>query len=207
MATNLLGNNIDIHGGGADLIFPHHESEIAQAEGATGRQPFVRFWLHAAMVYHDGEKMSKSLGNLVMIRDLLQDWSPDALRLYLAGHHYRTSWSYAEPDLSQAARLAEKLTAAFQAIGGPGPALDAAAAPIAFSQAMDHDLEVSAALPVLDQLAGEILAAAGAGRDVRAAQATLSNLGQVFGLRLGLATPEPRVSAGWTKHLQRFSEQ
>lgn len=207
MSTNLLGNNIDIHGGGADLIFPHHESEIAQAEGATGRKPFVRFWLHAAMVYHDGQKMSKSLGNLVMIRDLLHDWSPDALRLYLASHHYRTSWSYAEADLAQAARLAEKLSAAFQVSGGSGPALDAAAAQLAFSQAMDHDLDMSTALPVLDKLAGEIIAAARTGQDIRAAQTTLAKLGQVFGLRLGSATPEPRVRTGWAKHLQRFSEE
>ena len=205
MATNLLGNPIDIHGGGADLIFPHHESEIAQAEAATGRKPFVRFWLHAAMVYHDGEKMSKSLGNLVMIRDLLQDWSPDALRLYLASHHYRTSWCYDKAELAQAAQLAEKLATALQADGGSGPALDPAAARIAFTQAMDHDLDVSAALPVLDQLAAEIMAAARAGRDVHAAQTTLGNLGQVLGLRLASPMSEPRVRTGWAKHLQRFS--
>jgi L-cysteine:1D-myo-inositol 2-amino-2-deoxy-alpha-D-glucopyranoside ligase len=158
------------------------------------------------MVYHEGEKMSKSLGNLVMVRDLLQDWSPDALRLYLASHHYRTSWSYAEADLAQAARLAEKLSAAFQAGGGSGPALDPAAAQIAFSQGMDHDLNVPDALSALDKLAGEIITAAKAGQDIRTAQATLGNLGQVFGLRLGSATPERRVLTGWAKHLERFSE-
>ncbi|NIW43258.1 MAG: class I tRNA ligase family protein, partial [Gammaproteobacteria bacterium] len=72
MSHKFLGQSIDIHGGGADLIFPHHESEIAQSECATGRRPFTRFWLHVAMVHYQGEKMSKSLGNLVMVRQLLE---------------------------------------------------------------------------------------------------------------------------------------
>ena len=84
MAVSHLGETIDIHAGGSDLVFPHHESEIAQVEPLTGR-PFVRFWFHTAMVEHEDEKMSKSLGNLVMVRDLLEQVSPDALRLYLAG--------------------------------------------------------------------------------------------------------------------------
>ena len=89
MATHLLGETIDIHCGGSDLVFPHHECEIAQSETVTGRQPFANFWVHVAMVGYEGEKMSKSLGNLVMVRELLTDYSPDAVRLYLAQHHYR----------------------------------------------------------------------------------------------------------------------
>ena len=89
MSTRFLGPTLDFHGGGGDLVFPHHECEIAQAEALTGRSPFVRAWLHTAMVEHEGAKMSKSLGNLVMVRDLLKHWSPDALRLYLGRHHYR----------------------------------------------------------------------------------------------------------------------
>jgi L-cysteine:1D-myo-inositol 2-amino-2-deoxy-alpha-D-glucopyranoside ligase len=93
MATHFLGETIDLHSGGSDLIFPHHECEIAQIEPLT-RQPFVRCWLHIGMVHHEGQKMSKSLGNLVMIRDLLSGWSADALRLYMGSHHYRQVWSH-----------------------------------------------------------------------------------------------------------------
>ncbi len=94
MATQFLGETIDIHSGGADLLFPHHESEIAQVEAVTTKTPFTRFWMHVAMVRFEGEKMSKSLGNLVMVRDLLDDWTPDALRLYLGSHHYREAWQF-----------------------------------------------------------------------------------------------------------------
>ncbi|MDQ3881249.1 MAG: cysteine--tRNA ligase, partial [Chloroflexota bacterium] len=89
MSMEYLGDRFEIHGGGSDLIFPHHESEIAQSEGATGVRPFVAFWMHTGMVHHEGEKMSKSLGNLVLVRDLLVDYPGDAIRLYLLSHHYR----------------------------------------------------------------------------------------------------------------------
>jgi L-cysteine:1D-myo-inositol 2-amino-2-deoxy-alpha-D-glucopyranoside ligase len=204
MATKLLGNTIDIHGGGGDLIFPHHESEIAQAECATREKPFVRFWMHAAMVYHDGEKMSKSLGNLVMVRDLLQDWWPDALRLYLANHHYRQSWSYSEADLRQAGELARKLKTAVSAVGGPGSILNIDSVQHTFVEAMDQDLDTVAALSALERLADDVLAAARAGQNVQPAQEAIRRLGQVFGLRLDAAAPEPRVVAGWSKHLTRF---
>src|SRR5690606_17845925 len=121
MSTLFLGDRVDVHGGGADLIFPHHESEIAQSEGATGQAPFVRFWLHTAMVRHEGEKMSKSLGNLIMIQDLRKSWSADALRLYLANHHYREAWSHNPDELEQAKRLAHGLAAAARAEGGAKP--------------------------------------------------------------------------------------
>ncbi|HET8522612.1 MAG TPA: cysteine--tRNA ligase, partial [Thermomicrobiales bacterium] len=94
MATQYLGPKIDIHGGGADLVFPHHECEIAQSEGATGQEPFARYWMHVGMVGYQGEKMSKSLGNLVLVRDALDTYSADAVRLYLFSHHYRSTWEY-----------------------------------------------------------------------------------------------------------------
>lgn len=106
MSTSLLGSTIDLHSGGSDLLFPHHECEIAQVEGATGQEPFVRYWFHTAMVEHEGEKMSKSLGNLVMARDLLQDYTADALRLYMASHHYRHPWHYDAGELRVAQSLA-----------------------------------------------------------------------------------------------------
>ena len=90
MSRTLLGGQIDIHGGGSDLLFPHHENEIAQAECATGLEPFCGWWMHNGMLQLDGVKMSKSLGNLVLARNLMKEFEPDHLRLYLLSHHYRT---------------------------------------------------------------------------------------------------------------------
>ena len=90
---------IDIHGGGRDLIFPHHESEIAQSESYTGKAPFVKYWLHTSMVLYEGEKMSKSLGNLVMISDLLKRFSPNVIRYVLLSHYYRLPWEFEDIEL------------------------------------------------------------------------------------------------------------
>jgi L-cysteine:1D-myo-inositol 2-amino-2-deoxy-alpha-D-glucopyranoside ligase len=109
MSTAYLGNHFEIHGGGADLAFPHHESEIAQSEAATGQRPFVEWWMHAGMLRHEGEKMSKSLGNLVLVRDLLRSHGGDAVRLYLASHHYRSEVTFDEADLEAAAITAARL--------------------------------------------------------------------------------------------------
>ncbi len=204
MSTHFLGNTLDIHSGGADLIFPHHESEIAQVEPVTGQKPFVRDWMHVAMVRYEGEKMSKSLGNLVMIRDLLKTWSPDAIRLYLAMHHYRDSWSYHEDDLAQASLQAERLREAVLVVGGSGAALELEPFLTTFTQAMDDDLNTPAAMAALTNLAGEILAAAGTGWNIDGAQQALRQAARVFGLRLETDFPEPRVIAGWAEHLKKF---
>ena len=100
MATAYLGERFEIHGGGGDLVFPHHESELAQSEGATGRSPWVAHWMHAGMLRYQGEKMSKSLGNLVLVRDLLRTYPGDAIRHYLVSHHYRAEVDYTEAGLS-----------------------------------------------------------------------------------------------------------
>lgn len=97
-----LGPQIDIHGGGHDLIFPHHESEIAQSEIYTGKKPFVGLWMHTAMVLYKGEKMAKSLGNLVMISDLRRKFSANAIRFVLLSHHYREPWEFEEKELYEA---------------------------------------------------------------------------------------------------------
>jgi L-cysteine:1D-myo-inositol 2-amino-2-deoxy-alpha-D-glucopyranoside ligase len=203
MCSQLLGDTVDIHGGGADLVFPHHDSEIAQSEGATGQHPFVRFWMHTAMVHHEGEKMSKSLGNLVMIRDLLETWSPDAIRLYLSGHHYRETWSHDEEELAAAEQLAQKLKEA-ATIEGDGATLDPSQAVSAFSEALDDDLNTPGALVALEQLADKILQGAGEGQGVTTAQEALHEMGRVFGLRLGVENPEIRVMEGWGRQLERF---
>jgi L-cysteine:1D-myo-inositol 2-amino-2-deoxy-alpha-D-glucopyranoside ligase len=204
MATHFLGNTVDIHGGGADLVFPHHECEIAQAESATAQSPFVRYWLHAAMVHHEGEKMSKSLGNLIMVRDLLRSWSPDAIRLYLAQHHYREVWSHNLEELERAEGLARKLRQAVTIGNGTGVPLDPSWLQTAFTQAMEDDLDTPAALRALERAAEEIVAASRAGREVQAGQEVLRRAAQVIGLVLDTERAEERVIAGWGKHLQRF---
>jgi L-cysteine:1D-myo-inositol 2-amino-2-deoxy-alpha-D-glucopyranoside ligase len=118
IATTVLGLPVTIHGGGKDLIFPHHSSEIAQAESAAGIHPFVRHWMHTAMVAMDGTKMSKSLGNMVFVRELLNEYSADAIRLYLLSHHYREDFEWDPSELDRAAVLANSLVALHSNIRG-----------------------------------------------------------------------------------------
>jgi L-cysteine:1D-myo-inositol 2-amino-2-deoxy-alpha-D-glucopyranoside ligase len=205
MVGKYLGDTIDLHSGGADLLFPHHECEIAQIEPVTGKKPFVRCWLHTAMVELDGEKMSKSLGNLIMIRDLLKDNSADAIRTYLADHHYRQAWEHDPAALAAATKTVASLAVAITAQGGnKGAALDASPSLDAFMAAMDDDLDTVAALNVVRQFATEIQGAAHAGRSVEAAQASLRQMVTVFGLRLTAGALESRVLVGWDSHLARF---
>jgi L-cysteine:1D-myo-inositol 2-amino-2-deoxy-alpha-D-glucopyranoside ligase len=207
MSDKFLGQPIDIHGGGADLLFPHHESEIAQAESASGREPFARFWMHAAMLHYQGEKMSKSLGNLVMVRDLLKGgWPADAIRLCMARHHYRQAWNYQFEELTLSAVMAAKLKAAVTAAGGPGAPPAGSGVEAAFQAAMDNDLDSPAATQALAQEAEAVVTAAERGRDVSQAQATLRRLAAVLGLRLDRPQPENAVIAGWREHRQRFSD-
>lgn len=209
MSTCLLDETIDLHMGGGDLVYPHHESEIAQVEPVTGKKPFVKIWLHVAMVRHEGEKMSKSLGNLIMVRNLLKTYQPDAIRVYLAMHHYRDSWEYDETRLEAAAGLARRLQEAAEAESGRAPGLTAAACAgyeAEFRQAMENDLDSPAALQTLHRLAEDITAAAVLQQDLEAAQELLRRLGRVFGLRLGEPSPSERVIQGWNKHLQDFQD-
>ena len=115
MSRRYLGVTIDLHGGGADLLYPHHESERAQSESAN-KAPFARRWLHTGMVRYQGEKMSKSLGNLVFPRDLLRDHEPAAIRLALLAHHWRSAWEWDPAELKEAA---ERLSTWRQACGQP----------------------------------------------------------------------------------------
>ena len=111
MAMRYLGEQIDIHGGGRDLAFSHHESERAQSESLTGKVPFARAWMHTGLVRYEGRKMSKSLGNLVLIPQALQRAPAAAVRLYLASHRYGRDWEFRWSGLAQAARLAERVRA------------------------------------------------------------------------------------------------
>jgi L-cysteine:1D-myo-inositol 2-amino-2-deoxy-alpha-D-glucopyranoside ligase len=155
LALRELGTTIDLHGGGADLIFPHHECERAQSEAATG-EPFVRHWMHQAIVRMDGEKMSKSLGNLVFVSELRKDWEAMAIRLLLVENHYRTEWEW---DDQRPGRAAARLDA-WRAAGPGDAALDEVRA------ALDDDLDTPAAVAAVD-------AAAASGHGVGSAAALL----------------------------------
>ncbi len=197
MSTRYLGDQLDIHGGGADLVFPHHTCEIAQSENATGVHPFTRYWLHIGMVRLAGEKMSKSLGNLILVRNLLGVYAPNTVRLLLLNHHYRESWEYQEEDALRAAQVATKLAAATaprvvskkeRAAGAPraedGSAAVAEAARRHFLSAMEDDLDTPMALNTLVALADHILEARQQKCEETAAIEMLRELAGVLGLRL-----------------------
>jgi L-cysteine:1D-myo-inositol 2-amino-2-deoxy-alpha-D-glucopyranoside ligase len=154
MCCQYLGAQLTIHGGGVDLVFPHHESEIAQSEKATRKRPFARFWTHVAMVRMDGEKMSKSLGNMVFLKDLLRTYSADALRLYLLGHHYRQVWEWAPAELEVAAGIAQRLA---HAAREPDLAGERSSEREAFAAALQDDLNTPRAIVILQTLRGETL--------------------------------------------------
>jgi L-cysteine:1D-myo-inositol 2-amino-2-deoxy-alpha-D-glucopyranoside ligase len=159
MSRRYLGITIDLHGGGADLLYPHHESERAQSESANAA-PFARRWLHTGMVRYQGEKMSKSLGNLVFPHDLFRDHEPAAVRLALLGHHWRSGWEWDAAELKEAT---DRLSAWRQARGQPGAPL-----PGPVDAALAADLDTPAALSVGDELAER-----GDGPGVAAAAAVL----------------------------------
>jgi L-cysteine:1D-myo-inositol 2-amino-2-deoxy-alpha-D-glucopyranoside ligase len=155
LALRELGTTIDLHGGGSDLIFPHHECEAAQSEAATG-EPFVRHWMHQAMVRMDGEKMSKSLGNLVFVSELRKEWDTRAIRLAAVANHYRTAWEWDDAVMPAAAARLD----AWNAAGPGGGALAEVRA------ALDDDLDTPTAVAAID-------AAAAAGQGVGDAAALL----------------------------------
>lgn len=182
MSTKYLGQSIDIHGGGGDLIFPHHECEIAQAENATGVKPFARFWMHVAMVNYDDEKMSKSLGNLVLAHDLLKTWSPDAIRLYLFSNHYRTEWEFLDEEMQRWSDAARALSVArYRQSGSASSGIEIEANRSAFVAAIEDDLDTPAAIHELSAL-GEAISTASPEADVSHAQAALAELGNILGL-------------------------
>ncbi len=185
MATSALGEQIDIHGGGADLIFPHHENEIAQSESFTGKAPFASFWMHNALLRLGDEKMSKSLGNLVGIDEVLDRYGTDALRMFIVTSHYRSPLTYSEEALESARAGAERLRQAAFAKGvANGHSLDPTEARERFTGAMDDDLNTPRALAALFDLARAINRAHDEGHDASDAQATLRELAGVLGFTL-----------------------
>jgi cysteinyl-tRNA synthetase len=156
MACQMLGDSFDIHAGGADLQFPHHENEIAQSEGATG-QKFAQFWMHNGFINIDNEKMSKSLGNFFTIRDVLKSFDAETVRFYLVRSHYRTSLNYSDQNLNDARSGLKRLYTAFQAATPTNVQIDWANSHAArFKAAMDEDFGTPEAVAVLFDLAGEV---------------------------------------------------
>jgi L-cysteine:1D-myo-inositol 2-amino-2-deoxy-alpha-D-glucopyranoside ligase len=184
MAMKVLGPTVDIHGGGADLMFPHHECEIAQSENATKVRPFTRYWMHAGMVEYQGEKMSKSLGNLVIASNVLERNSSDAFRLYLFSHHYRSEWEYMDDEIDEWETLARDMYEAVEspsyAVGGESLNVDRHVDH--FMIAMDEDLDTPAAIGHLRAITGEILSADDT--DTSGAQRDLQTLAGILGLTL-----------------------
>ena len=175
MVLHEHGPTIDLHGGGTDLIFPHHECEIAQSESLTG-EPLSRHWMHSAMVNYEGEKMSKSLGNLVFVSDLLKVADPRAIRLALIRHHYRSGFEWYDTDLDEAVALLHRLLAAASKPDGPDPTSFADRV----RDAIDSDLDAPRALEALDDLASAILS----GGSDTSAPAALRELGALLGIDL-----------------------
>lgn len=186
MALQHLGEQIDIHGGGADLIFPHHESEIAQSESATGVRPFARIWMHVGMLRYQGEKMSKSLRNLVLVRDLLQRYDADSIRVLFLRHHYREAWEYTEDQLRDARDWTDALrrSRAESAPSDPrGEQPNEAVAPV--RRALEDDLDTPKALELMAKLKA-------------AGEPGWQEAADLLGLRLGAATaPKTKEALGW----------
>jgi cysteinyl-tRNA synthetase len=187
MSLKYLGETLDIHGGGQDLIFPHHENELAQSENFTGVKPFVRYWLHNGLLRLGEEKMSKSLGNLITIKEALEKYSADALRIFVLGSHYRSPLTYSEAALAAAEGGAGRLLRVISRdanASSKGEPLDASPYHDRFVEAMDDDFNTPQALGILFDLARAINQAADAETGIKEAQKVLLELAGVLGLKL-----------------------
>ncbi|MGV0960513.1 MAG: cysteine--tRNA ligase [Limnohabitans sp.] len=182
MACELLGQTFDIHGGGADLQFPHHENEIAQSEGANG-QPFARTWMHNGFINVDNEKMSKSLGNFFTIRDVLKAFDAETVRFFVVRSHYRSPLNYSDVHLNDAKGALKRLYTALQAVPAADVQIDWADPMAArFKAAMDEDFGTPDAVAVLFELASEVN---------RSQSAERAGLLKALGGLLGLLQTEP----------------
>jgi cysteinyl-tRNA synthetase len=191
MSMKYLGDTLDIHGGGQDLVFPHHENEIVQSESFTGAKPFVKYWLHNGLVNLGENKMSKSLGNLITIKEALDKYSADALRIFVLGSYYRSPLTYSEEGLEAAEEGIERLRRVISKTENSTSSLEAVDAEAyrqRFIDAMDDDFNTAQALAALFDLARDINRAKDDGYSVAQAQQTLLELAGILGLTL--KTPE-----------------
>ena len=183
MAMTYLGATLDIHGGGQDLIFPHHENEIAQSEASTGEVPFSRYWVHNGLLQLGEDKMSKSLGNLVSVEEALENYTPDAIRLYFLSSHYRSPLSYSSEGCDAMERSADRLRHALRAEPeSSGESMDPSAFQEQFLAGMDDDLNTPKALAAMFDLSREMNRQRDDGRSIAAAQDCLRHLGAILGL-------------------------
>ena len=197
MSMTYLGESLDIHGGGQDLVFPHHENEIAQSEASTGVAPFSRYWVHNGLLRLGGDKMSKSLGNLVSVEEALERFSPDAIRMYFLSSHYRSPLSYTDEGCAAMERSLERLRHALdRADGNEGEPLDAEPYSRQFFDAMDDDLNTPRALAAMFDLAREINRGSDVGNGVADAQGSLRRLGGILGLTFDRSGPSVSANAG-----------
>ncbi|WNB77260.1 cysteine--tRNA ligase [Methylomonas koyamae] len=176
MSTCCLGNHFDIHGGGMDLQFPHHENEIAQSEGATG-ETFVNYWMHNGFVRVNEEKMSKSLGNFFTVREVLKQYRPEVVRFFILSSHYRSPLNYSDEHLDEAGTALTRLYTALRGIDVVDIDVDADFKQ-RFEQAMDDDFNTPVALAVLFDLARELNKA----EDKTVLAVTLKKLAAILGL-------------------------
>ncbi|MEK7099223.1 MAG: cysteine--tRNA ligase [Patescibacteria group bacterium] len=181
MATRYLGATIDIHGGGGDLLFPHHESEEAQSRAATGR-PLARWWMHVGMLRYQGQKMSKSLGNLVLIGDLKKRYTANAVRIYLLSHHYRSSFEYFGRDMQRAKKSDMLFQAVWCAQSGPGKPLITSLHEQRFYHALQDDMNTPKAISALEDLAQRIIK--NKNKNSTGAKAFLNIAFSILGLKL-----------------------
>ena len=194
MSYRYLGATLDIHGGGQDLIFPHHENEIAQSEAFSGEKPFVRYWLHNGWLTFAEEKMSKSLGNIITIREGLEKYGSDGIRLFVLTSHYRAPLSYSAEALESGKRAAERLRLAvtLPSVTAPPADIDVESYRRRFVEAMDDNLNTPGGLAALFDLAREVNRARDEGRAADEAQSALRELAGVLGLTLR----EPEAAMG-----------
>ena len=187
MSLKYLGDSIDIHGGGQDVVFPHHENEIAQTESFTGKKPFVKYWMHNGLLRLGEEKMSKSLGNLITIREALSRHSADALRIFVLSSYYRAPITFTEEALEAAEKGADRLRQVAQSESKgkkSGGQIDIPAYHARFLAAMDDDFGTSQALANLFDLARDINRLNDEGYDITQPKLTLTELAGVLGLTL-----------------------
>lgn len=196
MSIHHLGRTLDIHGGGQDLTFPHHENEIAQSECYTGVQPFVKTWMHNGFLQLGADKMSKSLGNLVTIKQALERNSADAIRLFICSSYYRMPLRYSEEALDAAESGIERMRQALKAGGKMGgQVVGADQFKARFIEAMDDDFNAPQAVAALFDLVREINRGAEKGMDISAAQDMLKELAGVIGFTLKEASVDETKSA------------
>jgi cysteinyl-tRNA synthetase len=188
MSIKYLGEQIDIHGGGQDLIFPHHENEIAQSESYSGKVPFAKYWMHNGFLQIGEEKMSKSLGNMLTIKDVLARRSADAIRVFVLSSHYRSPLCFTWDGLESAEKGAERLSRAANRPDSPelsGSVLEVETYRQQFKAAMDDDFNSAKAMGILFDLAREINQAADSGKNIVEARNLLKQLArEVMGLSL-----------------------